>query len=70
MTQSPIRVMPVITYAAFKTAPPERAMPVFQCALSEVPFRRFMLKLYASNLLVDMNLEAQRDTLENTEYED
>lgn len=38
-------------------------MPVFKRTLSEFIFRRFMLKHYASNLLVDMNLEAKRETL-------
>ena len=38
-------------------------MPLFKRTLSEFLFRRFMLKHYASNLLVDMNLEAKRDTL-------
>ena len=38
-------------------------MPLFKRTLSEFIFRRFMLKHYASNLLVDMNLEAKRDTL-------
>ena len=32
-------------------------MPLFKRTLSEFIFRRFMLKHYASNLLVDMNLE-------------
>ncbi len=39
-------------------------MPVFKRTLSEFIFRRFMLKHYASNLLVDMNLEAKRETLD------
>jgi len=39
-------------------------MPLFKRTLSEFLFRRFMLKHYSSNLLVDMNLEAKRDTLE------
>jgi len=39
-------------------------MPLFKRTLSEFLFRRFMLKHYASNLLVDMNLEAKRDTLQ------
>ena len=38
-------------------------MPIFKRTLSEFLFRRFMLKHYASNLLVDMNLEAKRETL-------
>jgi predicted O-methyltransferase YrrM len=38
-------------------------MPLFKRTLSEFVFRRFMLKHYASNLLVDMNLEAKRETL-------
>ena len=39
-------------------------MPLFKRTLSEFIFRRFMLKHYASNLLVDMNLEAKNSTLE------
>jgi len=39
-------------------------MPLFKRTLSEFLFRRFMLKHYASNLLVDMNLEAKRQTFE------
>ena len=39
-------------------------MPVFKRTLSELLFRRFVLKHYASNLLVDMNLEARRETLD------
>jgi hypothetical protein len=39
-------------------------MPLFKRTLSEFLFRRFMLKHYASNLLVDMNLEAKRETLD------
>ena len=39
-------------------------MPLFKRTLSEFVFRRFMLKHYASNLLVDMNLEAKADTLD------
>ena len=39
-------------------------MPLFKRTLSEFLFRRFMLKHYASNLLVDMNLEAKKSTLE------
>ena len=39
-------------------------MPLFKRAPSEFFFRRFMLKHYASNLLVDMNLEAKQQTLE------
>jgi len=39
-------------------------MPMFKRTLSEFIFRRFMLKHYASNLLLDMNLEAKSDTLE------
>ena len=38
-------------------------MPLFKRTLSEFLFRRFVLKHYASNLLVDMNLEAKRETL-------
>ncbi|MCP4300572.1 MAG: class I SAM-dependent methyltransferase [Gammaproteobacteria bacterium] len=39
-------------------------MPLFKRTLSEFLFRRFMLKHYASNLLVDMSLEAKKSTLE------
>ena len=39
-------------------------MLVFKRTLSEFLFRRFVLKHYASNLLVDMNLEAKRETLD------
>lgn len=39
-------------------------MPLFKRTLSEFIFRRFILKHYASNLLVDMNLEAKKSTLE------
>jgi predicted O-methyltransferase YrrM len=39
-------------------------MPLFKRTLSEFIFRRFMLKHYASNLLLDMNLDAKRETLE------
>lgn len=39
-------------------------MPLFKRTLSEFVFRRFMLKHHASNLLVDMNLEAKRETLD------
>ena len=39
-------------------------MPLFKRTLSEFLFRRFMLKHYSSNLLVDMSLEAKKSTLE------
>lgn len=39
-------------------------MPLFERTLSEFLFRRFMLKHYASNLLLEMNLAAKRDTLD------
>jgi len=39
-------------------------MPLFKRTLSEFLFRRFVLKHYASNLLVDLQLEAKRDTFE------
>jgi hypothetical protein len=39
-------------------------MPLFKRTLSEFLFRRFMLKHYSSNLLLDMNLEAKKSTLE------
>lgn len=39
-------------------------MPLFKRTLSEFIFRRFMLKHYASNLLLDMNLDAKRETLD------
>ncbi len=38
-------------------------MPLFKRTLSEFIFRRFMLKHYSSNLLLDMNLAAKHDTL-------
>jgi len=38
-------------------------MPLFKRTLSEFIFRRFMLKHYSSNLLLDMNLEAKKNTL-------
>ena len=39
-------------------------MPLFKRTLSEFIFRRFMLKHYASNLLLDMKLDAKRETLD------
>jgi hypothetical protein len=39
-------------------------MPPFKRTLSEFVFRRFVLKHYASILLVDMILEAERQTLD------
>jgi len=39
-------------------------MPLFKRTLSEFIFRRFMLKHYSSNLLLEMNLEAKMDSLE------
>jgi len=39
-------------------------MPLFKRTLSEFIFRRFMLKHYSSNLLVDMSLEAKKDTFD------
>ena len=39
-------------------------MPLFKRTLSEFLFRRFVLKHYASNLLVDLQLDAKRDTVE------
>ena len=39
-------------------------MPLFKRTLSEFLFRRFVLKHYGSNLLVDLQLDAKRDTLE------
>ena len=39
-------------------------MPLFKRTLSEFLFRRFMLKHYASNLLLDMSLEAKRETFD------
>jgi predicted O-methyltransferase YrrM len=38
-------------------------MPLFKRTLSEYIFRRFMLKQYSSNLLLDMKLEAKKDSL-------
>lgn len=39
-------------------------MPLFKRTLSEFLFRRFVLKHYGSNLLVDLQLDAKKDTLE------
>ena len=39
-------------------------MPLFKRTLSEFLYRRFVLKHHASNMLVDMGLEAKRDTLD------
>ena len=39
-------------------------MPIFKRSLSEFLFRRFMLKHYSTNMLVDINLEAKRDSLD------
>jgi hypothetical protein len=39
-------------------------MPLFKRTLSEFLFRRFVLKHYGSNLLVDLQLEAKKDTVE------
>ena len=39
-------------------------MPLFKRTLSEFLFRRFVLKHYGSNLLVDLQLEAKRDTID------
>ena len=39
-------------------------MPLFKRTLSEFLFRRFMLKHYSSNMLLDMQLEAKRETLD------
>ena len=39
-------------------------MPLFKRTLSEFVFRRFVLKHHSSNLLVDLNLEAKKDTLD------
>ncbi len=39
-------------------------MPLFKRTLSEFLFRRFVLKHYGSNLLVDLQLDAKRDTVE------
>ena len=39
-------------------------MPVFKRILSEFLFRRFMLGHYASNLLLDLNLEARREAFD------
>ncbi len=56
--------MHVLPYAASAHRYDEIQMPLFKRTLSEPIFRRFMLKHYASNLLVDMNLEAKKSTLE------
>ena len=39
-------------------------MPLFKRTLSEFLFRRFVLKHYGSNLLVDLQLDAKKDTIE------
>ena len=39
-------------------------MPLFKRTLSEFLFRRFVLKHYGSNLLVDLQLGAKKETLE------
>lgn len=39
-------------------------MPIFKRTLSEFLFRRFVLKHYGSNLLVDLQLDAKKDTVE------
>lgn len=39
-------------------------MPLFKRTLSEFLFRRFVLKHYGSNLLVDLQIEAKKATLE------
>lgn len=39
------------------------AVSLFKRTLGEFFFRRFMLKYYSSNLLLDMNLEAKSETL-------
>jgi len=39
-------------------------MPLFKRTLSEFLFRRFVLKHYGSNLLVDLQLDAKKDTVE------
>lgn len=47
-------------------------MPLFRRSLSEYLFRRFALKLYSKNLLLDMQLQAKKETLEyiNNSIED
>jgi len=39
-------------------------MPLFKRTLSEFLFRRFVLKHYASNFLVDLQLDAKRETVD------
>ncbi|MBM37658.1 MAG: methyltransferase [Woeseia sp.] len=39
-------------------------MSIFKRTLGEFLFRRFMLKYYSSNLLLDMNIEAKKETIE------
>jgi hypothetical protein len=56
--------VPAAIYARPDTSPERTRMPLCKRTLSEFLFRRFVLKHYASNLLVDMNLEAKHDTLE------
>ena len=54
----------MITYAHPQACPERFPMPLFKRTLSEFLFRRVMLKHYASNLLLDMNLEAKHETFE------
>jgi hypothetical protein len=39
-------------------------MPLFKRTLSELLFRRFVLKHYGSNLLVDLQIDAKKETLQ------
>ena len=39
-------------------------MPLFRRSLSEYLFRKFALKLFSKNLLLDMQLQAKKETLE------
>ncbi len=64
VTQCAFRAILVVTYAANSDPNPSPTMPLFKRTLSEFIFRRFMLKHHASNLLVDMNLEAKQQTLD------
>jgi methyltransferase family protein len=40
-----------------------RIMPLFKRTLSEFLFRRFVLKHYGSNLLIDLQLDAKKETI-------
>lgn len=43
-------------------------MPLFKRTPSEFLFRRFVLKHYGSNLLVDLQIDAKKEVLEYIAY--